>query len=169
MILFRSENLNKASKSRTSIEVVYTPESEIRNPLQLFKGMWFDLLASRELAWRLLVRDINAQYRQSLLGLFWAFVPPIVTALGLMAAKKTGVVNIGETDLPYPAYVMFSMTLWQTFVQALNAPLLAVTQARSILAKLNFPWEAIILAKLGEVFFQFWHQADPDCRFVYLV
>lgn len=137
------------------LRVVYTPESRIRHPLILFKEMWRDLLASRELAWRLLVRDISAQYRQSLLGLLWAFFPPIITALGLVVAKNAGAVNIGITDIPYPAYVMFSMSLWQTFVEALNGPLAAVGGARSMLAKINFPKEAIILAKLGEVFFNF--------------
>jgi lipopolysaccharide transport system permease protein len=117
--------------------------------------MWRDLLASRELAWRLLVRDISAQYRQSLLGAFWAFIPPVVTALGLVLARNSGVVNIPETDLPYPAYVMFSMALWQTFVEALNGPIAAVGGAKSMLAKINFPREAIVLAKLGEVFFNF--------------
>jgi lipopolysaccharide transport system permease protein len=117
--------------------------------------MWHDLLASRELAWRLLVRDITAQYRQSLLGVFWAFVPPVVTALGLVLARNTGIVNIAETDLPYPAYVMFSMALWQTFVEALNGPIAAVGQAKSMLTKIKFPYEAIVLAKLGEVFFNF--------------
>lgn len=144
------------SKTRkSSIFVRYTPESRIRHPLLLFKEMWHDLLASRELAWRLLVRDISAQYRQSLLGVFWAFVPPIAMALGLVLARNAGVVNIGETNLPYPAYVMFSMALWQTFMEALNGPIVAVVQAVPMLAKINFPREAIILAKLGEVFFNF--------------
>jgi lipopolysaccharide transport system permease protein len=114
-----------------------------------------DLLASRELAWRLMVRDLRAQYRQSLLGLGWAFIPPILTALGLVIARNSGVVNIGPTDLPYPVYVVFSMALWQTFGEALTGPLAAVTQAKPLLAKVNFPREALILAKLGEVFFNF--------------
>jgi lipopolysaccharide transport system permease protein len=145
--------LSKNDKS--SIRVIYTSESRIRYPLLLFKEMWQDLLASRELAWRLLVRDVSAQYRQSLLGIAWAFVPPIVTALGLVLARNTGVVNIGETDLPYPAYVMFGMTLWQTFVDAMNGPLNAVGGAKPMLARINFPREALILSKLGEVFFHF--------------
>lgn len=135
--------------------VVYTPESRIRHPLQMMREMGRDLLASRELAWRLLVRDISAQYRQSLLGVLWAFVPPIVTALGLVFARNTGVVNLGETELPYPAYVMFSMVLWQTFVEALNGPIAAVNAAKPMLAKINFPREALLLAKLGEVAFNF--------------
>nr|WP_254433182.1 MULTISPECIES: ABC transporter permease [unclassified Dolichospermum] len=138
-----------------SNKVIYTPESRIRHPKQLLQEMVRDLLASRELAWRLLVRDISAQYRQSLLGVLWAFFPPIITALGLVVAKNAGAVNIGMTEIPYPAYVMFSMSLWQTFVEALSGPLAAVGGARSMLAKINFPKEAIILAKLGEVFFNF--------------
>ena len=134
---------------------IYTPESRIRHPVQLFKDMGRDLLASRELAWRLLVRDISAQYRQSVLGIAWAFIPPIVTAVGFTLAKGNGIINVGSTDLPYPAYVMFSMTLWQTFTEALQSPVQGLAAAKQMLARINFPREAIILAKLGQVFFNF--------------
>ena len=117
--------------------------------------MWMDLLGSRELAWRLLVRDISAQYRQSFLGIIWAFIPPIVMAAGFTLASQAKVINVGETDLPYPAYVMFSTALWQTFVEAINGPVKAITEAKPMLARVNFPREALILAKLGEVFFNF--------------
>jgi lipopolysaccharide transport system permease protein len=117
--------------------------------------MWRDLLASRELAWRLMVRDISAQYRQSVLGFTWAFLPPIVMAAGFTLAGEANVINVGVTDLPYPAYVMFSTALWQTFVEAMNGPVQAVTLAKPMLARVNFPREAIILAKVGEVFFNF--------------
>ena len=136
-------------------EVVYTPESSLRKPLKLFAEMWRDLLGSRELAWRLMRRDITAQYRQSFLGLLWAFLPPIVTAAGFTLAGQAQVLNVGATDIPYPAYVVVSMALWQTFVEALNGPLLGVTNAKQMLSRINFPREAIVLAKLGEVFFNF--------------
>lgn len=138
-----------------SHRVVYTPESRLRHPIQLFREMGQDLLASRELAWRLLVRDISAQYRQSLFGVAWAFVPPIVTAIGLVVAKNVGAVNIAQTDIPYAAYVMFSMTLWQTFTESFNGPITALSSAKPMLAKINFPKEAIILSQLGQVFFNF--------------
>lgn len=146
---------NRRNKIRRTIRTRYTPESQIRRPKKLLAFMWRDLLASRELAWRLLIRDISAKYRQSFLGIFWAIIPPIVTATGFTLAKSGGVINLGDTDLPYPAYVMFSMTLWQTFVEALQGPVQAVTQAKAMMAKINFPREALILAKLGEVFFNF--------------
>jgi lipopolysaccharide transport system permease protein len=136
-------------------EIVYQPESTLRHPIQLLKLMWRDLLASRELAWRLMIRDISAQYRQSFLGIAWAFLPPIIMAASFTLASEAKVINIGVTDLPYPAYVMFNTALWQTFVESLNGPVQAVTVAKPMLARVNFPREAIILAKIGEVFFNF--------------
>ncbi|MGK7933892.1 MAG: ABC transporter permease [Microcystaceae cyanobacterium] len=136
-------------------KVKITAKSRLRHPWQLWREMWQDLLASRELAWQLLVRDIKAQYRQSVLGIFWAFIPPIVTAVGFTLASNAKVLNVGTTEFPYPAYVMFSVSLWQTFIEALNAPIQGVITAKPMLAKINFPREAIILAKLGEVFFNF--------------
>lgn len=144
-----------ASVPSPTPKVKITAKSLIRHPIQLWREMWWDLLASRELAWQLLVRDIKAQYRQSFLGIFWAFIPPIVTAAGFTLASDAKVLNVGLTEFPYPAYVMFSVSLWQTFVEALNAPIQGIIKAKPMLAKINFPREAIILAKLGEVFFNF--------------
>ncbi len=136
-------------------EIIHTPDSLLRHPLKLARMMWRDLLASRELAWRLMIRDISAQYRQAMLGIVWAFVPPIAMAVGFTLASEAKVITVGETDLPYPAYVMFSTALWQTFVEAINGPVQAVIKAKPMLARVNFPREAIILAKLGEVGFNF--------------
>ena len=144
-----------AARRRNTGWTVYSPQSQIKHPVLMFRIMVRDLVASRELAWRLFIRDINAQYRQSALGFFWAVVPAIVTAIGFTFAKNSGIVNIGETDLPYPAYVLFSTTLWQTFTASLNAPIQAVGAAKTMLAKINFPREAIVLSQLGQVGFNF--------------
>ena len=49
---------------------IYTPESPLVNPTQLWREMVHDLWAGRQLAWRLALRDVSAQYRQSALGFF---------------------------------------------------------------------------------------------------
>lgn len=136
-------------------EIVHTPDSLLRRPRYLLWTMGRDLLASRELAWRLMVRDISAQYRQAFLGILWAFIPPIAMAVGFTLAKDANVFTVGETDIPYPAFVMFNTALWQTFADAVTGPVQAVVQAKPMLARVNFPREALILAKLGEVGFNF--------------
>ena len=135
------------------LDSLYTPKSRILNPLRLFREMYGDLFASRELAWRLLVRNIRGQYRRSFLGITWAIVPPALTAAGLTFANNTGVLNIGETDIPYPAYVMLGTVLWQTFLEALNCPQIAINTSRPLLAQVKFPHEAIILTQLGQILF----------------
>ena len=127
----------------------------MRQPAKLFREMWQDLLGCRGLAWQLMKRDIYAQYRQSLLGLVWAIIPPIVAAAGFTFAANSKVLNIGETELPYAAYVMFSMALWQTFVESITMPMQQVTKAKQMLAKISFPREALILSGIGQVLFNF--------------
>lgn len=128
--------------------VVYTPASQLRNPRSLLASMWGDLKASRELAWRLFVRDVSAQYRQSLLGLFWAFIPPIVTGLVFITLHAQGIVNFGTSAVPYPLYVLVGTILWQAFAQSLSAPLKAVVNAKPMLAKVRFPYEALIVSAI---------------------
>ncbi|PLZ30315.1 polysialic acid transporter, partial [Fischerella thermalis WC542] len=99
---FRRDQVSSQTRKeiKNSPREVYRPESRMRHPLQLFRAMVYDLLASRELAWRLLVRDISAKYRQSFLGIFWAIIPPVIMAAGFTFAKGSGVVNLGNTELP---------------------------------------------------------------------
>jgi lipopolysaccharide transport system permease protein len=133
----------------------YTPASKIRHPAALFKEMFRDLGASRELAWRLVIRDISAQYRQTVLGYFWAVFPPLVTSLVLILLKSSAVMDIQGIGIPYPAYVMMGTVFFQLFVDALNAPLKVVTESKTILAKINLPREAFILSGIGQVLFSF--------------
>ena len=130
-----SDNTQRSSAPSTSsfaAEVVYDAESRIRRPRELLAVLCRDLVASRELAWRFMVRDLRAQYRQAALGVAWAFVPPLLLAAGATLASRAQVINVGATDLPYPAYVMFSTALWQTFVEALNGPAQAMASAKAM-------------------------------------
>jgi len=132
---------------------VYTPDSVWRDPHRFFSEMWRDLLKSHELAWSLFVRDIKSQYRQSVLGYVWVFLPPIAMTLTFVLLKSQQVFQIGDTSIPYPAYVLVGTLLWQNFVDAMRSPLRMVTQSRDILIKINFPREALVLAGVGTVFF----------------
>ena len=138
-----------------SIYTVYTPESQLQSPLTLLRSMWHDLKASRELAWRLTVRDINARYRQSILGVLWAFLPPLATAGTFIFLNSEGIVNVGTTKIPYVAFALFGTVLWQFFTECITTPLKVVTTNKLMLAHINFPREALILSAIGQVLFNF--------------
>ena len=134
---------------------VYTPESPLRQPSRFVRAMFADVAASRELAWRLFVRDLSAQYRSSLFGYVWVFIPPLVASLPFVYLNAAGVVRISETPIPYAAYAVVGMIIWQTFVDALNSPLRSANAARSILTRIKFPREAVLLSGLLQVGFSF--------------
>jgi lipopolysaccharide transport system permease protein len=125
---------------------VYTPASALRSPGVMLRGMWADLRASGELAWRLAQRDLKAQYRQSLFGYLWAFVMPLSTTVAWVYLNASGIVKVTNTGMAYPIYALTGTMLWQMFVEALNSPLQQLNAAKGMLAKLNFPREALILS-----------------------
>jgi lipopolysaccharide transport system permease protein len=110
-----------------------------------------DLVNSRELAWRLFVRDISSQYRQSILGYLWVFIPPLVASLPFIYLNAQGIVRIGDTPIPYAAYAIIGTIIWQVFVDALNAPLRTVMLAKPVLIRINLPREAILVSALAQV------------------
>ncbi len=117
--------------------------------------MWTDLLASRELAWRLMVRNLSAMYRQTMLGYIWAFLPPLFAAGTFIILQKGNLIKTAETTIPYAALTLIGTALWQVFVDGMNSPMRQVTQAKAMLTKINFPREALILAGIGETLVNF--------------
>jgi len=138
-------------------EVVYTPDSQLRKPGHLFKSMWLDINSSRELAWRLIVRDISAQYRQSIFGVLWAFIPPIVTALVFVVLNSQNVINIGETNIPYPAFVVFGTVLWQVFLRQSQRTFKNDYRRKDYADKNQFPEGSIDTIRNWSDFVQFKH------------
>jgi lipopolysaccharide transport system permease protein len=132
---------------------LYTPESSLASPSKMARDMLRDLVLSRELAWRLAVRDIAAQYRQALFGILWAFLLPIGNTLIWVFLSNSGVVKVGETPVPYPVYVFSGTMLWAILMDAINAPLQKTTAAKAMLAKLNFPRESLILSGIYQTLF----------------
>lgn len=125
---------------------IYTPDSLLIHPLRMVKEMLRDLVGSRELAWRLTMRDLSAQYRQTFLGFLWAIILPLANTLVWVFLSHSGVVNVSETALPYPVYVFTGTMLWAILMDAMNAPLQMVNASKSMLAKINFPREALLVA-----------------------
>ncbi len=132
---------------------IYSPEPLLGHPVTLVKTIASDLMAGRELAWRLFIRDLSAQYRQTYLGYVWAFLPPLVAALTFIFLSSQGIINVDTGGIPYPAFAMMGTLLWQVFVDALQSPSTALAKAKPMLAKINFPREAILMGGMYMVIF----------------
>jgi len=131
---------------------VYTARRE-ENFFKLLKSVLLGFKEGRELAWRLFVRDRKANYRKSMLGFFWIFLPPIATALIWVFLKQQKVVAIQDVPMPYTAFVVVGTLCWSLFAESIMKPLQRYQASMSMMTKLNFPREAIILASFYDIFF----------------
>ena len=149
-------NIQNSAEAGDSLPVrVYSPEPLLGHPVTLVKKIFSDIYAGRELAWRLFIRDLSAQYRQTYFGYLWAFLPPLVASLTFIFLNSQGIVNIDTGGIPYPAFAMMGTLLWQVFVDAITCAPTALNGAKPMLAKINFPREAILMGGLYMVIFNF--------------
>lgn len=132
---------------------VYSSVSEIRNPLKVVKEIYRGFVDGRELAWRIFIRNLNSLYRQTLLGLFWAFLPPIANTAIWIFLKSQNVFEMGDTGVDSNVYILTGMILWQAFIDAFQVPADVLNKNKNMISKLNFPRESLLLVGFGEVMF----------------
>ncbi|HBK83803.1 MAG TPA: polysialic acid transporter [Flavobacterium sp.] len=131
---------------------VYQKETNL-NLIKLLKQSLKDLDESRFLAFQLAKRDITAQYRQSYLGVLWAFIPPLTTALVWMLLDSSGTIELSQSGVPYPVYVFSGTLLWSIITDSISYPIINTNAAKSILTKINFPKEALITSGILKLLF----------------
>jgi lipopolysaccharide transport system permease protein len=107
-----------------------------------------DFPQARHLAWRFFLRDTSADHRQSLLGYLWLLFPPLVNAVVWIFLTGQKVVSVDTGSTPYPLFVISGTLIWTSFNTSVMAMLSVVSQARGMLAKVNFPQEALVYAAL---------------------
>lgn len=129
---------------------VYRPDGGIGWGAAAWSEMARELRMSRELIWRLFLRDFSARYKQSVLGVLWAVIMPVATVATFAFLNLSGVLNIGEVDVPYPAYALLGLTVFQMFAGGLAACSGAIVAGGGMVVKINFPKETLVIASLGQ-------------------
>lgn len=132
---------------------VYIPNSSNTAFFASLIAIIKDIIPANELAIRLFIRDIKSQYRQSVLGFIWVLIPPLLTAGLWIFLNNHKIVNVGETLIPYPLFVMIGTILWQVFAEAVNQPRMSVTTNKPMLTKINFPREALLISAFYTLIF----------------
>lgn len=119
----------------------------------MVKSMFIDLKNSTDLAKRLFIRDRKSEYRQSFLGIFWAIFTPLMNSMVWIFLSASGAIAISDTGLPYPVFVLIGTLMWTVFTESVNMPLQQTNASKSLLTKVNFEKESIILAGFFNILF----------------
>ncbi len=135
---------------------VYCPDRFLKMGFfSVWQDMFRSLFRSRELIWRLFLRDFSAKYRQSLFGPFWAILNPLITVGIFVYLNKSGVFNIGSTNIPYPAFALIGLTVWTLFSTGLTACSNSIISAGVMVTKINFPKSSLVISSMGDAVVDF--------------
>src|SRR5438309_11995505 len=88
--------------------------------VSLMPEMFAELIRYRGLLGMLAWRDIRVRYKQSILGIAWAFLMPLVQTLVLYAIFQFGVMRNGMNvealnGMPYFLFVLSGIIPWTMF------------------------------------------------------
>ena len=140
---------------------------------------WADLWRYRELFYILAWRDIAVRYKQTIIGVLWAVIRPLLTMV-IFVAVFDKIAKLPSEGVPYPIFVFAAMLPWTFFATAFadasnsligNAnliskvyfPRLIIPAASVIVAVVDFMISLVILFALM-VWYQYW----PDWHLITL-
>lgn len=153
-LLLMSDRSATEKSLEFSEERIYTPDQHSGWGFSVWKAMGNELIRSRELIWRLFMRDFSARYKQTVLGVLWAIILPLIAMGTFVFLNRAGLLNVGDTGIPYPVYALLGLTIWQIFSGGLTACSNALVAAGTMIVKINFPKKALVMAAMGQVLFE---------------
>ena len=108
-------------------------------PGRAARNYWHDLWRYRELFYILAWRDIQVRYKQTVIGVAWALIRPLVTMIVFTVVfnKVAGLQAPGA--VPYPLLVFAAMLPWQFFATALSESSSSVVGNANLISKVYFP------------------------------
>ncbi|MEA5420266.1 ABC transporter permease [Spirulina sp. CCNP1310] len=102
------------------------------------KHYWQDLWRYRELFWFLAWRDILVRYKQTLIGVIWALLQPLLTMV-VLSVVFGRLANLPSDGVPYPILVFAAMLPWQFFANSLSASSQSLVSNAHVISKVYFP------------------------------
>lgn len=104
---------------------------------------WRDLWRYRELFYFLAWRDLLVRYKQTVVGVSWSFIRPLLTMIVLTVVfGKLGKMPSG--GVPYPLLVFCGMLPWQFFSTAVTESGNSLVSNSNLISKVYFPRLVII-------------------------
>ncbi len=98
-----------------------------------------ELWRYRELLFFLAWRDIKVRYKQTVLGVAWAVLQPVLATIvfAVFFGRLGGLDQ--HTTLPYPVFVYAGMLAWGFFAEAVSQASQSLIASANLLTKVYFP------------------------------
>ena len=110
----------------------------IEPPTKFGFGSIKELWQYRELIYFFTWRDLKVRYKQTVIGVLWALLQPLVIMV-IFSVFFGYFARIPSDDIPYPIFVYVGLLLWQFFSGTLTDISNCLVTEREIITKIYFP------------------------------
>jgi len=119
------------------------------------KNYWTDLWRYRELFLILAWRDISVRYKQTIIGILWAIIRPLLTMVVFTVIFGRIAKLPSDGSAPYALLVFAAMLPWSLFSSALSESSNSLISNANLIGKIYFPRLIIPAATLVTAFIDF--------------
>jgi lipopolysaccharide transport system permease protein len=112
-----------------------------------YRGYWRDLWDYRELFAFLAWRDISVRYRQTVIGIAWSVIQPVLTMI-VFTVVFGRVAGLPSGGVPYPLLVFSALLPWQFFANGLTLASGSLIGNANMISKIYFPRLALPTATI---------------------
>jgi len=99
---------------------------------------WMDLWRYRELFYILAWRDIAVRYKQTIIGILWAVLRPLLTMM-IFVVVFGKIAKLPSEGVPYPIFVFAAMLPWTFFATAFSDASNSLIGNANLISKVYFP------------------------------
>ena len=102
------------------------------------KGYWRDLFHYREVLYILAYRDIIVRYKQTIFGLLWTVIRPLMSVIAFTIVFGM-IAKLPSESMPYPVLVISGLLPWYFFSITLGEMSNSIVANQSMVSKIFFP------------------------------
>ncbi|MGH1434239.1 MAG: ABC transporter permease [Lewinella sp.] len=100
------------------------------------------------LIWQLVKVNVTSTYKRSFIGLSWMVITPLLAVVAWVLLQGAGIMDPGDTAIPYPAYVLLSTSIWSFFLGAYQASSKVLVEGGRLMITIRFPHVVLIAEKV---------------------
>ncbi len=97
-----------------------------------------DLLHYRDLLYFLTRRDLSVRYKQTVLGVLWAILQPLLTMI-VFSVFLGSLAGVPSDGVPYPVFAYLGLLPWTYFSSTVTRGAMSLVAHANLLGKVYFP------------------------------
>lgn len=119
------------------------------------KDYWKDLWLNKQLLWILSKRDLSVRYKQTLLGVAWSVLRPVMTMTVMVFVYSYVAKLKADPGIPYPLMVLGGLTIWTFFANTFTQISNSILINHNLVSKVYFPRLLMPLSSVAVGFVDF--------------